>query len=669
MRFVVGRVASRVGLVQVRIGARQVLIGLGEMPVRFGERRLGADADAETRHGPRRERNQGMVVGYHLARRTASGPRLQPLRHLAEQLRLSVQPAHDAGQSLRRRLVEESRLAVHDALAEAAERRGDRRHAKGVELAQRIAECLRDDGREQRRVGLEGAHQLGKVGQLVFLDGAPAALLRELEAVLAAAEERDVGKGPQVFARRAQQLGALVQRHPSQDHEAQAPSRLMPRNRNPRNIHVDAVRNDMHRHALQARIEPLQGRRDRGRGNHHLDVAGQDVVDVARAHRVPLVALLVDEDAVERIRLGALPQVLERASLAGLAELRVDRLADREEVVADDERRQRLRERVERVPDERRDDDRLDVELGDDLLEDAAVFDARRGHGADRAGDVPGADREHGRGIGIEDQPLAAALADAIGREDHVDPIGVGAAEIAHPPVEPAAPEVHDVQLDRAVVEPRHGHRLDSAPDRLVHLAAQCAEGMMGDERAVLEGIIRVARRGKRAGKSDVEEVADDAAPAQRAPTPPERVEDVLRGGERRRQRGNREIERIAPQVDARRVQPRNLVVTTLAQTVCGAIDGGRVGARIGTQLRIHQRMQRRRVAHRHRRRDAGRRVRRFAEPRIPCERQLDAGSRDHDVRSGMSRGELPERPGKIVLRRRHRIPRLDREDRKGRCR
>ena len=132
----------------------------------------------------------------------------------------------------------------------------------------------------------------------------------------------------------------------------------------------------MHRHAGESRRELQERRCDRGRRHRHLDAALQEMRHEQLAHLVPFLAGLVVEEIVERIRLRASAQVIERAARARRAELRIDGLADGIEIVAHHESLARLHQRIERVADERGDDDRLDVEFVEDLRKDPAIFDA-----------------------------------------------------------------------------------------------------------------------------------------------------------------------------------------------------------------------------------------------------------------------------------------------------
>ena len=346
--------------------------------------------------------------------------------------------------------------------------------------------------------------QRGQLRQLVALDRLPAAGFGQLRAVLAATDERDFHIRAQLLARRAQQLGAFLRGKAPEHDEAQGLGRCARRDRQLRHVEVDAVGNHMDRMVAQARLETAQRRGDRRRRHRDLDAPLQQALDEEAAHRVPVFARLVDENVVERIAFRAQAQILERAALAGLAELRVDGLADGVEVVADDHGAHRHGERIERMADERRDDDRLDLELADHLLQDAPVLQAPGDGRADRAGDVPGADRDQRRRIGVQHDALSPGLADAVRGQDHVGRRRIGAREIAHPPVEPAAPEMHDVQLDRARVEARDRDRRQAGANRVVHRAAQRPERMLLHERRFVERcrrrkrIAEIRRRGSR---------------------------------------------------------------------------------------------------------------------------------------------------------------------------
>src|SRR6185437_14654998 len=110
---------------------------------------------------------------------------------------------------------------------------------------------------------------------------------------------------------------------------------------------------DVHRHVVETRIELFQGRRDRRRGNHHFNSAAKQMAYEEAAHLVPLFAGLVAEDVVQRIESCAAPKVVERAAHARSAELRIDRLAYRVEIVTYHDRLSRQGQRIEGVTDQR----------------------------------------------------------------------------------------------------------------------------------------------------------------------------------------------------------------------------------------------------------------------------------------------------------------------------
>ena len=116
---------------------------------------------------------------------------------------------------------------------------------------------------------------------------------------------------------------------------------------------IHAVRDDVDAGGREPWLEPHERLRDPRRRRRDLDAPFEHAVDEERAHRLPFLIRLGDEDAVERIGARALAQVLERAAHARAVELRVDRAADRVQVMAHDDGLARHRERVERMPDER----------------------------------------------------------------------------------------------------------------------------------------------------------------------------------------------------------------------------------------------------------------------------------------------------------------------------
>ena len=612
-----------------------------EVPVRLGERRFPPDPHREPRDGTRLERNQRVIVGDHLGHGARARPCSDRARRRREQLGPLVQPADGLDERRRLGLEQETVHAIGDAVGEASQRGCNRRHAESPELAQRVAECLRHHRGQQAHVRRERPQPVRQLSKLVALDVIPSAFLGEPDPVGSAPEQRHVGVGLEPGRRGAQKLRPLLHREAPEHDEAQPLAGRERRDRQPGGLEVDAVRHDVHRQRREPRLEPLQRRGDRGRRHHHLDAAGEQVVDIEGAHPVPVLARLAGEDAVERIGARALAQVVERAALARLAELRIDRLADRIEIVADDDRLARLRERVERVADERRDDDRLDVEFLEDLLEDAPVLDARGRARADRAGDVPGANRDHGRGIRIEDDPLPPAFADAVGGENEVDARGVRAAEIAHPAIETASPEVHDVELDGAPVEAGNRHRREAAADAVVHRPAQAAEGMMLEECRLLE-IVRGGRAVRLTARiPHVEIVQDHAAAAARTQLLRQGIEDILeRAG---LQRGQHGIERIATQVSTDRVNARHLVIAALPHGVGGAIDEDRVRGRDGARALVDERVERRDIAHGNGRPDPGRGVGALPQPLVPREGKPRTGRDDRHVLTRMTRRDLFE--------------------------
>ena len=251
---------------------------------------------------------------------------------------------------------------------------------------------------------------------------------------LPAAEQMQVGKGGQLAQDGVQQVRAFVLRQAAEHDQGQTPAgQILLRLINAEWQKVAAVLDDMCAHAGKGRHELTQMADDRITGRDQLDFGALHQAQIAGAQCVPGGRLLILEQVVERVVLEAGAEARAVTGLTDLVEGDDQCGAEGKVVVRTHQRGQAAVEGIQRMADDRRDQDDIHFEVADDFGQDGAVLVMGQRRRPNRRVQGPFPQRSGHGCPAIQGKPLTKAPPGADRAQHQVVALGIGFAHVLYP--------------------------------------------------------------------------------------------------------------------------------------------------------------------------------------------------------------------------------------------